>query len=113
MKSTNRSTRSSSRSHSFDESNSFDKSSGSSTDNPLGSASAGGAAFGSPSSKERELSDKDAASPVECLSSDLCGLRYLDLSYCRLSDSTCSEILQASISIHSPIEGLELEVIPF
>lgn len=40
---------------------------------------------------------------------NLYGLKYLDLSLCRLSDSSCSEILKAAISIHSPIQGLEFE----
>ena len=54
------------------------------------------------SSKETEFVKLAPEVPI----SDIYGLRYLDLSYCKLADSNCADILRAAISIHSPILGI-------
>lgn len=76
---------------------------------------------GTPTDERNRSSDawKDRAeSPVpvtgqaflkEDLNIEKCGLKYLDLSYCKLSDISCARILRAATTINSSIEGLDFE----
>jgi hypothetical protein len=66
----------------------------------------------SEASKDRADSSLPVAGQAflkEDLNVEKCGLKYLDLSHCKLSDVSCARILRAATADNSSIEGLDFE----